>query len=260
MAIEAELRRRLSGTGLLADWSLRDANVPAGDDLPTDPVSDVVARARLAAILAQLDDATSDTVLSLLREVRDAAGASSSGGLTDLQLRAAPVPVETELGAAGPLATEVTLEAVRVLSVAVRDLLTAIRTEHALPEITEFTAAPVGTRTATEISAAITNTRARGMRLYLDVTAVAGTLPTLDVKLQTKDPLSGRWVDMANAAFPQINAVGTWVLVIYPGINQTTVGAVVRVSNVMSRTFRLVSTVAGTTPSFTFSVAGALLP
>lgn len=130
----------------------------------------------------------------------------------------------------------------------------------AATEFSEFTAIAPGTRTATFSTDPLTNPRHRGVRLYLNVSAASGTLPTLDIKLQSRDHLSGAWADIANAAFPQVSAAGTWVLVVYPGINQTTVGQVVRVSNVMSPTWRLVSTIGGTGPSFTYSVGGVYLP
>lgn len=129
------------------------------------------------------------------------------------------------------------------------------------PELEEFRVLAADARTASFNGDAFTNARHRGLRLYLNLTAVSGTLsPTLDVKLQTQDAESLVWGDMANAAFPQLTAAGLFMLVIYPGINQAVVGTASRVSNVMSRRWRLVHTIEGSGPSFTYSVGGLYLP
>lgn len=78
----------------------------------------------------------------------------------------------------------------------------------------------------------------------LDVTAVSGTTPTLDVKLQgspdgvsTADG-SSRWFDVGSGAFTQKTATGKSILqsVDITGFQK----------------LRVVYTIAGTTPSFTF--------
>lgn len=113
-------------------------------------------------------------------------------------------------------------------------------------------------RTATESSVAQANDgRGRGLLLVLDVTAASGTTPTLDVKLQAQDAVSGQWVDVPGAAFAQKTATGTAMLIVYPGMVET---ANTRVSYVAPKIWRAVSTIAGTTPSFTFSLAGYYLP
>lgn len=129
------------------------------------------------------------------------------------------------------------------------------------PELDEFTVLAAGTRTVTFIGEAFTNARHKGLALYLDVTAASGTLsPSLDVKVQTQDALSLGWVDMANMAFPQVTAPGLWVLTVYPGVNQSVVGATSRVSATLGRRWRLVHTIGGNAPSFTYSVGGVYLP
>lgn len=90
------------------------------------------------------------------------------------------------------------------------------------------------------------------MVLHLDVTAVAGTLPTLDVKVQAKDPVSGAYVDLPGAAFVTKSVAGSDTLTIYPGVAES---AGRLESAVLPRTWRAVATIGGTSPSFTFSVA-----
>jgi hypothetical protein len=81
------------------------------------------------------------------------------------------------------------------------------------------------------------------LRLLLAVTAVAGTNPTLDVKVQTRESTSGTWRDLpAQGAFAQKTGVSTEQKV-FTGCD---------------RYVRIVYTIGGTgSPSFTFSVTGS---
>lgn len=101
--------------------------------------------------------------------------------------------------------------------------------------IVEF--APSAARTASGAGATVDGLGVQStLRVQLSVTAVAGTGPTLDVVLE--DTIDGtNWHQLA--AFPQRTAAGAVVL------NVTTPFA----GRVRARW-----TVAGTTPSFTFSV------
>lgn len=94
----------------------------------------------------------------------------------------------------------------------------------------------------------------RGMTLFLDISAASGTTPTLDVKVQAKDPVSGEYVDWPSAAFAQKTATGTDTLTIYPGI---TASANRAVSSILPNIWRVVYTIGGTTPSFTFTLAAS---
>ena len=106
-------------------------------------------------------------------------------------------------------------------------------------------------RTTTTNSSDITNYNARGARFTLDITAASGTSPTLDVKMQMKDTLSGKYVDIASAVFAQKTTTGTDELILYPGVAET---ANESVSDILPRVYRAVATIAGTTPSFTFTL------
>jgi len=87
------------------------------------------------------------------------------------------------------------------------------------------------------------NLKWRGVRLFLNVSAVLGTSPTLDVKLQTQDPVSKAWIDLPGASFAQKTGVSTADLVVYPGVAET---VNVSVSDVLARVWRAVATLAGT--------------
>jgi hypothetical protein len=102
-----------------------------------------------------------------------------------------------------------------------------------------------------------TNYNNRGTQLTLNITAVSGTTPTLDIKVQVADG-AGTFYDLTDSAgntvaFAQKNATGTDTLTIYPGCTEklTTTGR--RYSQPLQRTYRCVSTIGGTaTPTFTY--------
>ena len=114
-------------------------------------------------------------------------------------------------------------------------------------------------------STIITNHCSKGGIFYLDITAEGGTA-TLDVKLQTIDPIGGDWVDLANNvagtgayAFAQASGVttGPTILTIYPGL---TASANAVCTGILPMQFRAHATVAGSsTPTFTFSLGVDLI-
>lgn len=118
----------------------------------------------------------------------------------------------------------------------------------------EVTVFPSAARTASENSPDEINEYGRGVRLHLDITDVAGTLPTLNVKVQAKDPISNVYFDIGGAGFPEKTATGSDDLVIYPGVAETANEAV---SDVLPRTWRAVATIGGSSVSFTFSLAAS---
>lgn len=101
-----------------------------------------------------------------------------------------------------------------------------------------------------------TNVGNKGIRIYLDVTASSGSSPTLSVKLQIKDSLSGVYVDVPNASFAQATGTGTQTLLVYPGIAEQ---ANVSVSSVLGNTYRVRSFIGGSNPSFTYTISGELI-
>ncbi len=128
-------------------------------------------------------------------------------------------------------------------------------------EVTVFASAArgLGANNSDDISAAVSRFRQyRGVRLFLDVTAVSGTNPTLNVKIQVKDPLAGNYHDIVGAAFAEETAAANAFLTIYPGL--TAVADLV-VTEVISGIWRAVATVGGTaTPTVTFTLAAVYVP
>lgn len=111
---------------------------------------------------------------------------------------------------------------------------------------------------ATAALTAQVNKGHRGAKIYVDASAVSGTSPTLDLKVQTKDPSTGDWIDLPGAVFAQITAAAAQNLTIYPGIAET---GNVSVSDVLSRNWRLHGTVGGSdTPTVTFSAGVSYIP
>lgn len=103
-----------------------------------------------------------------------------------------------------------------------------------------------------------TNFNARGVFLWVNVTAVTGTTPTLTVRLQWSPDGGTTWldVDTTNAQTASITATGTATLRVYPGIATAANAAL---NQPLPRTWRLAWTIGGTTPSFTFAVQASYI-
>jgi hypothetical protein len=118
----------------------------------------------------------------------------------------------------------------------------------------EFTVLASGARTATFNGEVFENLYGRGIVLWSNVTANAGTAETLDIKVQSVDPVSGSFFDIPGAVFVQTTDQTDRELVVYPGVAET---ANVSVSDVLPRHWRLVYTIGGSAgQSFTFSMGG----
>lgn len=74
---------------------------------------------------------------------------------------------------------------------------------------------------------------------FIDVTAATGTSPTLDVKFQTKDPVSGKWFNITELEFTQLTIVGNEMKT---------------KSGLLGSSLKCIYTIGGTTPDFTFSI------
>ena len=105
----------------------------------------------------------------------------------------------------------------------------------------------------------ITNHSAKGGIFWLEVTAVSGSSPTLDVKLQGYDQDGADWVDLGDNvagtgayAFAQKTAASKDQLTIYPGLTASS-NAVC--SGVLPNQLRAVGTVGGSsTPTVTYTL------
>lgn len=95
---------------------------------------------------------------------------------------------------------------------------------------------------------------AKGAIFYVDVTAASGTLPTIDCKLQYKDQTGADFVDIDSATFTQLTAAGQVSLYVYPGLTADATGNQRRINDVAPSAGRVVATIGGTTPSFTYTI------
>lgn len=100
-------------------------------------------------------------------------------------------------------------------------------------------------RTASVNSADTTVYNASKLAVFLDVTAVSGTTPTLNVVVKARDPVSGKY--FAIGTFTQVTAIGSQALFIGSGAD----------TKFATRTIIAECTIGGTTPSFTFSIGYA---
>lgn len=108
--------------------------------------------------------------------------------------------------------------------------------------------------------------KGKGLILLLDISAVTGTNPTLDIKLQRRTINAGSdgatlaVIDIPSASFAQKTSTGTLDLVVYPGLT----GVANRVvTNVVAGPFRVVMAIAGTFTAgqgFTFHILGIEIP
>lgn len=122
-------------------------------------------------------------------------------------------------------------------------------TQNTTAALLTYAAAGAGTNGADQ-----TNTSARGIKLFISITAITGTTPTFTVTLQGKDTISGAYYTiLASAA---LNATGFTVLTVYPGITSS---ANTAANDVLPGTWRVISSIGGTTPAITATVSASLL-
>ena len=96
--------------------------------------------------------------------------------------------------------------------------------------------------TSTVTGQAVDLDRANGACFaFLEVGAISGTSPTLDVKVQESDTSGGTYTDIPGAAFPQVTVANKSHIINFKR---------------SKRFCRLLGTIAGTTPSF--ALAGQL--
>lgn len=109
--------------------------------------------------------------------------------------------------------------------------------------------------THTAASAGVTGTnldltQCKGCMVFINISAISGTTPTLTVTLKGIDPASATaYTILASAA---LNATGMTVLRVYPGL---TAAANAVANDVTPTTCRIDTAIAGTTPSVTATVS-----
>lgn len=116
------------------------------------------------------------------------------------------------------------------------------------------TTGDTGAKTATGNGATQTNVGNKGVNIVIVLGTVSGTTPTCVFKVQKSVDGGTNWVDVPGATTASLTATGTYGISIYPGqavtAGTTTSGTEATASAVLSRTWRMVWTIGGTTPSF----------
>lgn len=112
------------------------------------------------------------------------------------------------------------------------------------------TTGDTGAKTTTGNGATQTNVNARGANILFNVGTVSGTSPTCVFKVQSSSDGGTTFFDIPNATTTTVTASGVFMLSVYPGNTALTNQSV---SYPLGRTWRVVWTIGGTTPSFTIT-------
>lgn len=118
----------------------------------------------------------------------------------------------------------------------------------------DVTIATLAAAAVTTNTADMTNPLHRGVKVVVDVTAITGTTPSLVVTIQGKDVKSGKYFTILASA--SLTATGTVVLTVYPG---AATSANVSANDVLPATWRVLMTIAGTTPAVTATIGASKL-
>jgi len=113
--------------------------------------------------------------------------------------------------------------------------------------------------THTAASAGVTGSdrdgsRHKGIAVSVNISAISGTSPTLTVTLEGKDSTSGQYYTLL--ASSALNATGFTRLRVYPGLAVT---ANASANDLLPPIWRVRTTIGGTGPSVTATVAAALI-
>ena len=103
----------------------------------------------------------------------------------------------------------------------------------------------------------INNFNAKGIALYLNVSSVSGTTPTIILNVYYVDPVSGQAFQFTQSN--SLSAVGEAILFVYPSQLIANVGSVSFTSAPIPRNIQVLLAIGGTTPSFTCSVGYSLI-
>ena len=119
------------------------------------------------------------------------------------------------------------------------------------------TTGDTGAKTATGNGATQTNVGNKGIQIVIAMGVVSGTTPTFVAKVQGSVDGGTNWYDVPGAVTASLVATGVWGISIYPGqavtAGTTTTGTTATANGILPRTWRIVWTIGGTTPSFTLT-------
>lgn len=114
-----------------------------------------------------------------------------------------------------------------------------------------------GAKTTTFNGATQTNFNAKGASIVLNFGTVTGTTPTLTAQLQYSADGGTTFLNLGTVVSAIIIATGTYGITVYPGTTavaaSVTAGTTAVFNISLPRTWRIVYTIGGTTPSFTIT-------
>lgn len=100
------------------------------------------------------------------------------------------------------------------------------------------------------------NVTGKGINLYINITNLAGTTPSLTVTLQGKDSLTNQYYTIL--ASVALNATGFTRLVVYPGI---VAAANTAANDILPDTWRIVTAVGGSAgQAVTATISACIIP
>jgi hypothetical protein len=127
----------------------------------------------------------------------------------------------------------------------------------------EKVASAAAAKTATFNTAAIVNYNGRGVHSFINVTAVSGSSPTLNIKCAGYDFVNSTYVVLedngALVKHNQMTSTATFQLVIYPGITKDVTSTGVAFNMVLPRRYQWQCAIGGSSPSFTFGIADHII-
>ena len=121
-------------------------------------------------------------------------------------------------------------------------------------QIYETGAIVTHTAAAAGVTSSDIGLQANGLIIYVHVSAITGTSPTLTVTVQGKSPVSGQYYTiLASAA---ITTTGLTVLRIHPAL---TAAANLTAADMPPPTLRVMTAIGGTTPAVTATISAAVI-
>lgn len=94
----------------------------------------------------------------------------------------------------------------------------------------------------------------KGVLLFIHVSAITGTTPTLTVTIEGKAPGSGQYYTVLQSA--ALSAAGLTVLRVYPGL---TGAANLTANDILPASYRVTTAIGGTTPAVTATISALLV-
>ena len=101
-------------------------------------------------------------------------------------------------------------------------------------------------RTASVAGTTVTNYNAKALLIHFKISALTGTSPTIVPRLQWSPDNGTTWLDVPDATFAPLNAVGDYVMQVG---SEVIAAANAAVNFPLPRTLRMYYTITGTSPS-----------